>query len=117
MNKRKSKKNKERIIQYETINISQEKMIEIQAEAYYKALKRIEGEKANADKQRIEKKKDKWYENVLFVLNVLFCPWIINKKFNVSNQIYDSILVLVVSGVLCFTGGFMWFFGLCAIVL
>lgn len=79
MSKRKSK-NKEQILKYESSNISQEKMIEIQAEAYYRALKRIEAEKTKDDEQKHEKKKYKWYENILFVVNVLFWPWKINNK-------------------------------------
>ena len=116
MSKRKSKKNKEQIVKYEYSNISQEKMIEIQAEAYYRALKRIEAEETKADEQKHEKKRYKWYENILFVVNVLFWPWKINKKFNVSNRICDSILVLSVSGVLQFAGGCMWVFGIFAII-
>ena len=42
MSKRKIKRNKENIIKYDGNYLSQEQMIEIQAEAYYKALKRIE---------------------------------------------------------------------------
>lgn len=116
MSKRKSRNNKEQIVKYESNNFSQEKMIEIQAEAYYRALKRIETEKSKTDEQKPEKKKYKWYENVLFVLNVLFWPWRINKKFNVSNRIYDNILVLFVSGVLKLVGGLMWLFGMFAII-
>lgn len=39
-------------------------MIEIQAEAYYRALKRIETEKTKTNEQKSEKKKYKWYENI-----------------------------------------------------
>lgn len=116
MNKRKSKNGKSQIIRYDSNHISQEKMIEIQAEAFYRALKRIETEKSKSDEQNPEKKKYKWYEKVLFILNILFWPWKINKKFNVSNRIYDSILVLFVSGVLRFIGGCMWLFGMAAII-
>lgn len=116
MSRRKSKNKKEQIKQYETKNISQEKMIEIQAEAYYRAIMRIEAEKTKVVEQKLETKKYKWYENILFVLNVLFWPWKINKKFRVSNRIYDSILVLFVCGVLKFVGGFMWLFGIFAII-
>lgn len=48
-------------------------MIEIQAEAYYRVLKRIEDEKVKEDEQKLEKKKYKWYENIFFILNV--CLW------------------------------------------
>ena len=56
MSRRKTKKQKQQIVKYESSNISQEQMIEIQAEAYYRALKRIEDEKAKADDQKLEKK-------------------------------------------------------------
>ena len=43
MSKRKAKRNRENIIKYDGNYLFQEQMIEIQAEAYYKALKRIGG--------------------------------------------------------------------------
>ena len=49
MSRRKTKKQKQQIVKYESNNISQEQMIEIQAEAYYRALKRIEDEKSKED--------------------------------------------------------------------
>lgn len=119
MSQRKQRKNKaqnkEHIVKYEGGNISQEKMIEIHAEAYYRALKRIKDENAESDEIKQEKKKYKWYENVFFVLNFLLWPWKISKRFRVSNQIYDSILVLFVSGVLKLVGGLMWLSGIFAI--
>lgn len=38
MSRRKTKKQKQQIVKYESSNTSQEQMIEIQAEAYYRAL-------------------------------------------------------------------------------
>ena len=67
MSRRKAKKQKQQIVKYESSNISQEQMIEIQAEAYYRALKRIEDEKAKEDEQKPERRKYKWYEEVLFL--------------------------------------------------
>ena len=89
-----NKKNNSKNIQY--INkcmLSQEQMIEIQEEAYYRALKRIEQEHVlNKElKGKREKKKFKRSERVLLVLNALFFPWKINKSFFIDNQIYDSI--------------------------
>lgn len=86
-------------------------MIEIQAEAYYRALKRIEDEKAKVDEQKPEKQKYKWYENILFFLNVCLWPWKMNKRFSVSTTIYDSIPVMFVSGVLRLVGGLLWLAG------
>lgn len=112
MSKRKTKKQKQQIVKYESSTISQEPMIEIQAEAYYRALKRIEDEKAKRDEQKPERRKYKWYEEVLFCINVFFWPWKISKRFSVSNKIYDSIPVMFVSGVLRLVGGFLWLAGL-----
>lgn len=70
MSRRKTKKPKQQIIKYESNNLSQEQMIEIHAEVYYRALKRIEVEKAKNDQQKSEKRKYKWYEEILFGLNI-----------------------------------------------
>lgn len=116
MSRRKTKKEKQQIVKYESNNISQEQMIEIQAEAYYRALKRIEDEKSKEDEQKPEIPKKKWHERILFFLNVCLWPWKINKRFNVSNRIYDSIPVMFVSFVLRLTGGIMWFVGMIGLV-
>lgn len=54
MRKRKQKKNNVHFIECNNNHISQEKMIEIHAEAYYKALKRIEDEKPERGEKIIE---------------------------------------------------------------
>ncbi len=112
MSRRKTKKQKQQIIKYESNNMSQEQMIEIQAEAYYRALKRIEDEKAKADEQKSEKRKYKWYEEVLFCLNIFLWPWKISKRFTINNRIYDSVPVMFVSGILQLVGGLMWLVGM-----
>ena len=110
MSRRKTKKQKQHIVKNESNNMSQEQMIEIQAEAYYRALKRIE------DEQKPEIPKKKWHERILFFMNVCLWPWKINKRFNVSNRIYDSIPVMFVSFVLRLTGGIMWLVGMVGLV-
>ena len=112
MSRRKIKQPKQLSIKCESNNLSQEQMIEMHAEAYYRALKRIEDEKAKDDQQKPEKRKYKWYEEVLLYLNIFLWPWKINKRFSINNRIYDSIPVLFVSGVLRFVGGLMWLIGL-----
>lgn len=116
MSRRKTKKQKQQIVKYESNNMSREQMIEIQAEAYYRALKRIEDEKSKEDEQKPEIPKKKWHERILFFLNVCLWPWKINKRFNVSNRIYDSIPVMFVSFVLRLTGGIMWLVGMVGLV-
>lgn len=117
MSRRKPKKQNQQIIKYESNNMSQEQMIEIQAEAYYRALKRIENEKAKADEQKSEKQKNKWYVKILFFLNVCLWPWKMNKRFSVSDRIYDSIPVMFVAFVLRLAGGNMWFVGMVSLVM
>lgn len=116
MGKRKTKKQNISVVKNESKIMSQEQMIEMHAEAYYRALKRIEDEKAKDDQQKPEKRKYKWYEEVLFYLNISLWPWKINKRFSINNRIYDSIPVLFVSGVLRFVGGLMWLIGLVGFV-
>ena len=113
----KKKRNKE--IPRESDFISEERMIEIQAEAYYRAIKRIkDGEKNNNINSVGDtyKKKYKWYEKILFILNIFLFPWITNKRFVLSDKIYDSVLVLVVSAIMQFLGTVAWLIGIGGIV-
>ena len=126
MNRRIYKKKKEQIIRYIGNDISQEQMIDIQAEAYYRALMKVEKEKNDKvnkkneenkkNEQNEQKKKHKLYQEILFVINVVFWPWKINKKFHVGNGIYDSLLVLFVALVLYFCGFIMWLVGIIIIL-
>lgn len=126
MNRRIYKKKKEQIIRYIGNDISQEQMIDIQAEAYYRALMKVEKEKNEEvnkkneenkeNEQNEQKKKYKLYQEILFVINVVFWPWKINKKFHVGNGIYDSLLVLFVALVLYFCGFIMWLAGIIIIL-
>lgn len=126
MNRRIYKKKKEQIIRYIGNDISQEQMIDIQAEAYYRALMKVEKEKNDEvnkkneenkkNEQNEQKKKYKLYQEILFVINVVFWPWKINKKFHVGNGIYDSLLVLFVALVLYFCGFIMWLAGIIIIL-
>lgn len=114
MGKRKSKKNKE-IVQYESSNLSQEKMIEIQAEAYYRVIKRIESEK-EIENKHTEVRKYKWYENILFVINALLWPWKIHKNFQLKDNIYDNVLVVFISIIMQILGAVLWLFGIIIIL-
>lgn len=104
---------KKEYLKNENHNVSQDKIIEMHAEAYYRALKRIEQEKSKVQ----EKKKDKWFIDLLFMLNVFFWPWKINKRFRINNGIYDSLLILFVSGVLYVFGFLIWLFSMVEIIL
>lgn len=94
---------------------SKDELMEIQEEAYYRAIKRIEQEKEEklieSNKQTVKKEKRKWQFNVLLFLNVLLCPWKINKKFNTNKSIHEYLLVAAVSGIMGFLGLLCWLFG------
>ena len=111
----KHNKTNEQVLKYEYNNVSQDQMIEIHTEAYYRALKRIEQEKSEVLKKT--KKNDKWYINLLFMLNIMFFPWKINKRFGINNRIYDSLLVLFVVGMLYLVGFLLWFFSVLAMIV
>lgn len=117
MSRKKSKKTKNEDIKYGYYNISQEHMIEIQAEAYYRALKRMEQEKGIVKESIKEKEEEKWYLDILFALNILFVPWKISKRFKINNQIYDSVPVLVVSGLLRIVGTIIWLLGILLVLV
>lgn len=113
MSENKLKKKQARVINYDNnSNISEERMIEIQAEAYYRALKRIEEDKEKEkEKNRLEKEKnlqkgkDKWYTTVLNTLKLMLFPSKSIKR-NEKNKdvIYNSVLIFFVSAVLRFIG-------------
>lgn len=113
MSKRNSKKKKIQVINNISANVSEERMIEIYAEAYYRALNRIERDKEKIEEEKeLPKKKEKWYINILFMLNILIFPWKINKYFKINSKIYDSVLLLFVTWALCTTGFIVWLMGI-----
>ena len=111
MRKGNRKKKKEQVIKFAGNNLSQEQMIEIQAEAYYRAIKRIESEK-EIENKHTEVRKYKWNENILFVLNALLWPWKIHKNFQLKDNMYDNVLVVFISIIMQSLGAVLWFFGI-----
>ena len=93
--------------QPECVNMSEDKMIEIQAEAYYRAMKRIEEEKKECIKEDFEKCTYTVWNKVSYMLNVIFFPWKINKKFKLERA-DDSLLVIIVSWLLKTIGTVLW---------
>lgn len=112
MSKRRAKKGKEQKVKKECPAISEERLIEIYAEAYYRALKRIDQEREATQEQITNKKKIKLITKVLFVLNLIFFPLKINKHFKINKQIYDGILVVIISVGLEGIGFLTWAAGL-----
>lgn len=112
MAKRKNNKNKTQVIKHDAnTSLSKEQMIEIQAEAYYRAFKRIEDEKNAGNISKPDRKKYTWYEKLGFILNFFFWPWHICKKYRVVDGIYGSVLVIIISSVMNVVGACGWFVG------
>lgn len=125
MRKNNSKKKQTQVIDYDNSNISEERMIEIQAEAYYRALKRIERDKEkekekeiNENENNLPKKKKKWYIVLLNLLNIIFFPFILNKNIKDKNKgFYDATLVIFISLILHYIGIFVWLLGVGIIIV
>ena len=71
MNRRIYKKKKEQIIRYIGNDISQEQMIDIQAEAYYRALMKVEKEKNDKVNKKNEEKVLTLFRISSIIVNVL----------------------------------------------
>ena len=65
-------------------DIIKEELIDIYAEAYYKALKRIENESKSENEPEQKVKKYKKYEWVQYFLNVVFFPWKIHIMYGIG---------------------------------
>lgn len=87
---------------------SKDQFVELQAEAYYLALKRIEKEKE--DKENTKTKLKLW-ESVLMFLNIFFFPWVMLGKRGLKKQIYDELLVIPISSLLQVGGTVAWLTG------
>lgn len=125
MSKHKSKKNdpKHKIeskinnaVPNETGIVIAENYVDLQAEAYYRAMKRLEKEKEQKDKEVVSKVKTKWWKRVIVFLNVLIFPFHIFGKKRINKKIYDDILVLPVSALLIGGGAFFWLVGIAGII-
>lgn len=88
------------------------RMIKIQADAYYQALKKF-SEETELKEMGKEKEKTSFMYNFLFMLNVFLCPWVISKKFKINNKIYDSILVIMITMLFMLSGTLLWGVGIC----
>ncbi len=108
---RNTAKQKGQIIDTKCNTWSKEQFVELQAEAYYLAMKRIEMEKAKEGEGEKSKTKLKWWESILMFLNVLFFPWKMLGKRRLRKQIYDGLLVIPISSLLQVGGTATWLIG------
>lgn len=91
---------------------SKQEIIEIQAEAYYQAFKRIEQDKAEVPQA---KTKRCWWETTLLLLNIILFPWKLHKKLAIKNMpetLLGSLIVLVLMVFGCIT----WFLGIASLI-
>lgn len=83
------------------------RMIRIQSQAYYEAMKKYNAENETEDVVK-ENNRESLGERILFGLNLFFWPWKINKKFRINKKIYDDILVLIITAIFTTSGGLLW---------
>ena len=95
-------------INSEIITMKKDELINIYAEAYYQAFKRLENER----EPEVDKEDFKWYERLAYVLNVLFFPWVISHKFKIKEKAYDNMLVFVVTYLMEGIGAISWCVGI-----
>lgn len=102
---------------YDLSMVSEEQMIKIHEEAYYRALKRIKNEN---DKNELIKEKSKAAiskrTQMAFLLNAMFVPMKINRRFIINDKIYEGIITLFISSILWILGLLMWIFGIFMVV-
>ena len=96
---------------------SEEKYIELQAEAFYRAIKRVEKENLQKEKNITEKVKRKPWENICLFIVSLIIPWFDIGKNKFSNNIYDGMLVLPISALLYGGGTLFWLVGVLAFII
>ena len=83
------------------------RMVRLQAEAYYQAMKRYDEEKEiqESKEENISKIARK---DIGLISNVLLWPWKINEKYKINNRIYDSILVIIITTLFSTCGTLLW---------
>ena len=109
------KKDKEDIGNVKLLDLSEDRLIDIQEEAYYRALKRIEEEKQKANIVTFETK-EKSYPRWKRALNIAFFPIKISKKYTVSDKLYENVLSSIISTVVETLGLILWIIGMYIIV-
>ncbi len=112
MSSSKKRKKNEKTVKIENQAISEERLTEIYAEAYYRALKRIEQEKSTEPEQNVGIKEKRWGIRILFALNLFLFPFKINKRFKYNKRMHEGFLKVIISSILEYFGFVLWFLGL-----
>lgn len=94
--------------------VDEEKWVCMQAEAYYRAMKRIEAEK---DEKLLETLPDKnFLKQLLYILNFIFWPFKISEKVKFKKGVYNLPIIFAVSVTMWIVGFWAWIFGLLGMV-
>lgn len=97
---------------------SKEELIEIQTEAYYRAIRRIEDEKKDKEQEQKEQNtKPRLILAIALLLNVVLFPFKISKKIPLKNNFADSVLAIVISGIFEIIGFILWLFPIAFFVM
>lgn len=87
-------------------NITGERFVELQAEAYYKAIKRIEDEKTKVDNV-VEERKSSFWQDIKFVGNIIFLPRKAKEKYDLRNDMTNGIFSMFSSVIMWVIGCFV----------
>ena len=93
--------------------VDEEKWICMQAEAYYRALKRIEAQKEIKNPESSVQLTRK--EQILYIINFFFFPFKIFGKVKLKKEIYNLSIVFATSFIMELVGTAAWLGGLCGI--
>ncbi len=100
-------------------DLDEEKWICMQAEAYYRAMKRIDNENTkklsdneNVEKQTSDSANIKCLYKILYVFNFLLWPFKIFGRVKLKEGVYNLPIVFAVSLIMWFIGLMSWLFGL-----
>ena len=95
---------------------TKEELIEIQEEAYVRAMRRMELEKqqrVNDEYPQFDSKKDM----IGYMLNVLFCPLFIRKKYTLRKGYSEGLIRLTSAGLVGLIGLLLWLSGVIFVIL
>lgn len=94
--------------------VDEEKWICMQAEAYYRAMKRIEAERDEKPLEAPPNKKILY--QLIYILNFFFWPFKISKKIKLKEGVYNLPIIFAISVIMRIVGFIAWASGLTGMV-
>lgn len=97
--------------------LSKTELVEIQTEAVYMALKKLENERKEENNKNVPKEGIKWSKMLLQILCIIFLPWTsFTRRRKGAIKIYDAAIIGVSYLIHFVVGGFSYLCGLMLII-